>query len=251
MTGLSKNERRDPMSQLILPAPSAKQAQFLTDTHRVLAYGGARGGGKSWAVRVKAVLLCLRYAGIKVLIVRKTYPELQENHVLPLCQLLRVYDPDPRERLAEYNDQKKTLRFPNGSRILFRPCDDDRDALRFQGLEVDVLFVDEATQQPEERMQRLRSCVRGVNGFPKRLCFTCNPGGPGHGWVKRLFIDRRFRDTEDPRDYAFIRSLDTDLEDHVADETRYLCMSRPVRPLREAPAKAILSDPLDMLGDRR
>ena len=223
------------MSELIIPAPSEKQAQFLADTHRVLAYGGARGGGKSWAVRVKAVLLCLRWPGIKVLIVRKTFGELQENHILPLCELLRVYDPDPRERLAEYNDQKKTLRFPNGSRILFRPCDDDRDALRFQGLEVDVLFVDEATQQPEERMQRLRSCVRGVNGFPKRLCFTCNPGGPGHGWVKRLFIDRRFREGEDPEDYAFIPALVTDNQALMRSDPDYVRSLRALPPrLRDA-----------------
>ena len=101
------------MSTLSIPAPNPKQAQFLRDTHPVVAYGGARGGGKSWAVRVKAALLCLRYPGIKVLLVRRSYPELQENHIHPLCELLRVYDPDPEKRLAAYNDQKKQLRFPN------------------------------------------------------------------------------------------------------------------------------------------
>lgn len=65
-----------------IPAPSPKQAQFLADTHRHVGYGGARGGGKSWAVRVKAILLCLHWAGIKVLIVRKTYRELVNNHIV-------------------------------------------------------------------------------------------------------------------------------------------------------------------------
>ena len=189
---------------LTIPAPSPRQRLFLLDEHPVVAYGGARGGGKSWALRVKAALLCLRWPGIKVLIVRRSYPELQENHILPLCELLRAMDPDPAMRLASYQEQKKQLLFPNGSRILFRCCDDDRDALRFQGLEVDVLCVDEATQQPEERMQRLRACVRGANGFPKRVYLSCNPGGPGHEWVKRLFIDRRFREGERAEDYAFI-----------------------------------------------
>ena len=52
------------MAELILPAPSEKQKLFLSDEHKYIGYGGARGGGKSWAVRIKAVLLCLRYPGI-------------------------------------------------------------------------------------------------------------------------------------------------------------------------------------------
>ena len=218
------------MAELIIPQPSEKQMAFLTDTHKVLAYGGARGGGKSWAVRVKAVLLCLRYPGIKCLIVRKTYPELHENHILPLVELLRCYDPDPAERLAEYNDQKKTLRFPNSSRILFRYCDTDADALRFQGTETDVLFVDEATQQSEERMDRLRACVRGVNAFPKRVYFTCNPGGEGHAWVRRLFIDRQFREGEEPEDYAFIPALATDNAALMRADPGYIARLRRLPP---------------------
>ena len=197
------------MPELLLPEPSEKQKQFLRDEHRYVGYGGARGGGKSWAVRIKAVLLCLRYAGIKVMIVRRTYPELRENHILPLCRMLRCLGP-AEERLAVYQEGQKTLRFPNGSRILFRYLENESDTLRFQGSEVDVLFVDEATQQSEEKMEALRACVRGVNDFPKRMYFTCNPGGEGHGWVKRLFIDRNFREGENPEDHSFIQALVTD-----------------------------------------
>ena len=78
------------MNEIILkiPAPNEKQKRFLADTHRHIAYGGARGGGKSWAVRVKAVLLCLAWPGIRVLILRKTYRELQNNHIEPLLAML-------------------------------------------------------------------------------------------------------------------------------------------------------------------
>ena len=130
------------MSELLIPKPNEKQLLFLADQHKFIGYGGARGGGKSWAVRVKAALLCLNYPGIKVMIVRRTYPELQENHILPLCAMLRCLDDDPAERIAAYNDAKKHIVFPNGSRILFRYCDCDKDAARFQGTEVDVLFID-------------------------------------------------------------------------------------------------------------
>ena len=197
------------MAELILPEPSEKQKLFLRDRHKYIGYGGARGGGKSWAVRVKAVLLCLRYPGIKVMIVRKTYPELQENHIIPLCEMLGCYL-DGDEKIAEYNDGKKHISFPNGSRILFRYLENEKDAMRFQGTDVDVLFVDEATQQSESRMEKLRACVRGTNDFPKRIYFTCNPGGEGHGWVKRLFIDRHFREGEEPEEHSFIQALITD-----------------------------------------
>ena len=195
--------------KLLLPAPSPTQRRFFAAKHKYVAFGGARGGGKSWAVRVKAVLLCEKYPGIKVMIVRRTYPELRANHIVPLCALLHCGAEDG-GALASYHDARKEISFPNGSVILFRYCATDRDADRFQGTEVDVLFVDEATQQPEERMDRLKACVRGVNAFPKRIYYTCNPGGVGHAWVKRLFLDRRFREGERGEDYTFIRSLVTD-----------------------------------------
>ena len=222
------------MAELIIPAPSEKQRQFMLDTHKYVGYGGARGGGKSWAVRIKAVLLCYKYAGIKVMIIRRSYPELRENHIVPLCELLRT-NADKEQRLAAYTDQRKEITFPNGSRILFRYCENDRDSLRFQGTEVDVLFVDEATQQTEERMDRLKACVRGVNDFPKRIYFTCNPGGEGHAWVKRLFIDRKYKDSEREEEYGFIQALVTDNKALMAADPEYIRQLEALPPkLREA-----------------
>ena len=216
------------------PEPSPKQELFLTADNTYIAFGGARGGGKSWAVRIKAVLLCLNYPGIKVMIVRKTYPELQENHIIPLCQMLRCHG-SRRERLAAYNDSKKHIKFPNGSRILFRYCDKLKDAERFQGTEVDVLFVDEATHQSEEKIEKLNACVRGYNDFPKRTYYTCNPGGEGHQWVKRLFIDRKYRDEEDPAEYTFIQSRVTDNLALLEKDPRYMRRLKALPPkLRKA-----------------
>jgi hypothetical protein len=144
------------------------------------------------------------------MIVRKTYPELTENHIMPLVTMLNCYAPNRADRFASYNDSKKTITFPNGSRILFRYCENDKDAERFQGAEVDVLFIDEATHQSEDRMKKLTACVRGVNSFPKRIYMTANPGSEGHGWFKRLFIDRNYRKGENPNDYIFIQSKVTD-----------------------------------------
>ena len=144
------------------------------------------------------------------MIIRKTYPELTENHINPMCAMLKCYHPDKTERLASYNDSKKNITFPNGSRILFRYCDNEKDADRFQGTEVDILFIDEATHQSEDKYKKLSACVRGVNNFPKRIYLSMNPGGEGHHWVKRLFIDGKYHENENPDDYMFIQSLVTD-----------------------------------------
>lgn len=190
------------MKTLNLGMPSEKQMMFLTDTHRYIAFGGARGGGKSWAVRVKAVLLAFNYPAIKIMIVRRTYPELRSNHIEPLKLILGDF--------AVYKDSTKEFTFPNGSVIMFRHCANATDIDKYQGTEVDVLFLDEATQLSEAEFDRLKACVRGVNAFPKRIYLTCNPGGVGHGFVKRLFIDRRFTEHENPDDYVFIQSFVTD-----------------------------------------
>lgn len=169
------------------------------------------------------------------MIIRKTYPELQENHIVPLCSLLNCYSPQKSERIASYNDAKKNILFPNGSRILFRYCDAEKDAERFQGTEVDVLFIDEATHQSEEKMKKLTACVRGVNNFPKRVYFTANPGNEGHAWVKRLFIDKKYQDNENPDDYMFIQSLVTDNKALIESQPDYIKQLEALPPkLRKA-----------------
>ena len=182
-----------------IPEPNDKQKLFLTDTHRYVGYGGARGGGKSWCVRTKAKILAAKYPGIKICIVRKTYPELTANHIKPLTKEIQ-------KEMARYNDSKKEFRFVNGSEIIFRYLDTDKDLDRFQGTEFDILFLDEATQFSEDQYKMLIACVRGVNDFPKRVYITCNPGGVGHQWVKRLFIDRIYNTGEEPEEYSFIQA---------------------------------------------
>ena len=216
------------MKRLIIPMPSEKQQRFLTDQHKYICFGGARGGGKSWAVRAKAVLLCYNYPGIVCCIIRKTYPELRENHIKQLRQMLRCDQPG--ERFAVYNDSEKKISFPNGSTIIFRYLENEKDEGRFQGTEIDVLFLDEATQHPEQRWDILKACIRGVNQFPKRIYLTCNPGGEGHGWVKRLFIERNFKDTEKPEEYTFIQSLVTDNKALMREQPEYLDQLKALPP---------------------
>ena len=186
------------MRTLDLGRAQPKQTLFLKDKHRHIAYGGARGGGKSWAVRTKSKLLAFRYPGIKILIVRKTYKELQNNHIEQLTAELAGF--------AKYNRSDKMFRFPNGSTISFGYCANEGDLGQYQGAEYDVVFIDEAGQLQESWIRKINLCVRGTNGFPKRTYYTLNPGGPGHAYFKRVFVDRNFNPDEDPNDYFFIQA---------------------------------------------
>ena len=79
--------------KLHIDRPNPRQAEFLAATEKYIAFGGARGGGKSWAVRTKAKLLALRYGGIRLLILRRTYQELESNHIRFLRrELIRLAD---------------------------------------------------------------------------------------------------------------------------------------------------------------
>ena len=215
------------MTELRIGVPNEKQRRFLLDRHRHIAYGGARGGGKSWAVRTKAKLLALRYAGIKLLIVRRTLRELQNNHIDPLRQDLAG--------IAKYKASDKRFEFPNGSTITYGYCACNGDMAQYQGAEYDVVFLDEAGQLQKAWIDAINACVRGTNGLPKRTYYTLNPGGPGHGYFKRLFIDRRFETGEEPENYSFVQALVTDNRALMRQQPEYLKQLETLPPkLREA-----------------
>ena len=72
-----------------------KQKLFFASRKLYTAYGGAKGGGKTWAVRTKALLGAYNYAGIRILILRRTYPELQSNHIEPMLRMIKKVERRP------------------------------------------------------------------------------------------------------------------------------------------------------------
>ena len=214
-------------TEIVLPPPQPKQELFFAARERYVCYGGARGGGKSWCVQHKSALMAVRYAGIRILILRRTLVELRENHIRPMRKLLRG--------VADYKATDKAFEFPNGSLIVFGYCDSEGDVDQYQGQEYDVIFLDEATHFTEYQYATLTAALRGANDFPKRMYLTCNPGGPGHAWVKRLFIDRDFRGGERPEDYVFIPAKVTDNKILVEKDPEYVRrLDNLPRGLREA-----------------
>ena len=186
-----------------------KQKQFCLARTKHTAYGGARGGGKSWIVRYKACRMARRYGapdeysqGIRICIVRRTLEDLRKNHLDQLKIMLKG--------LAKYVKDDRRFVFDNGSTIKLEYCDNANDIDHFQGVEYDVIFIEEATQFDPEWLKQIAASCRGANNFPHRVYYTCNPGGPGHQYIKRLFVDRRFEGREKPEDYSFIQAKVTD-----------------------------------------
>lgn len=215
------------MINLAIDPPNEKQKLLLKARKKYIGYGGARGGGKSWGIRTKAILAGLRYPGITMVIVRKTYPELLNNHI----NIMRAQTAG----FAKYNEKERTLKFANGSKIIFQYCATDADLDNFQGQEFDLIFIDEATQLSEFQLDQIKATLRGVNDFPKRIYYTCNPGGKGHDYIKRLFITKKYKTGENPDDYEFIQSLVTDNVALMKKQPDYIEQLRSLPPkLRDA-----------------
>lgn len=198
---------------LTMPEPNPKQRRFMKDKHRYVAYGGARGGGKSFIAMWMAILFALCFPGIRICIVRKTLDELRNNYIYKMIPILHG--------IAKYNKSEKIFTFPNGSTIKFEYCACDSDLDHFQGAEYDVLFIDEACLLQEEWIDKIDACTRGVHfdpatglpiprKYPNRTYYMLNPGGPSHAYFKRLFIDKRYSEEEVPENYSFIQALVTD-----------------------------------------
>lgn len=213
-----------PKVQIRLPSPNPKQQMFLRSKYHYTCFGGARGGGKSWVVRVKALKLALKYPKIHIMILRSTFPELEANHVRPMREMVPT-------SIARYNESKHLMTFTNGSIIQFAYCANEKDLERYQGHEYEIIFIDEATNHDEIIFTKLKAINRSTRaGYPRRMYLTCNPGGKGHAWVKRLFIDKAYTDDERPEEYTFIQSLVTDNRALMKSQPEYIQTLKSMPP---------------------
>lgn len=150
----------------------------------MVGVGGARGGGKThWAFAQMGADDCQRYPGLKFLYLRKVMKSAREafSDVFP-----RVYG-----GLAhEYKAHEGVLKFDNGSRVILGHFKNESDIDAYLGIEYDAAVIEEATTLSNAKMRSIRSVVRtSKDGWRPRIYFTTNPGGIGHAWFKRMFIE--------------------------------------------------------------
>lgn len=159
-----------------------KQKQFIDADCDEVLYGGAAGGGKSYGQVIDAFLDALKYPGIKQLILRTTFPELERSLIMTALEVIP-------KTLCKYNASSHKMKFNNGSLIEFGYLGNDADVTKYQSAEYDIIRFDELTHFTEYRYTYMQSRIRGVNNFPKQIKSSTNPGSKGHAWVKERFID--------------------------------------------------------------
>ena len=170
--------------ELIFSPNKGPQTDFLAAPEKEVLYGGAAGGGKSYALLVDP----LRYAdnpNHRALLLRRTLGELAEL----IDQSKKVY---PKAFVnAIFKESKNLWIFPSGATILLSYVDKDSDATRFQGQSFTWIGIDELGHYPTPYVwDYLRSRLRTTDpSIETYMRASANPGGVGGWWIKKMFID--------------------------------------------------------------
>ena len=164
-------------------AQPGPQQEFLETEVFEVVYGGARGGGKTDASLGEFADHANKFGpAARGLFVRRTRVALEPT----LDRARTIYLPLG----ALWQEQKSRFRWRNGAVLYFRFLDRVADADRYQGHDYTRLYIEELTQFVSAvPIDKLKATLRSASGVPCRFRATCNPGGPGHNWVKARYID--------------------------------------------------------------
>jgi hypothetical protein len=158
------------------------QHHFLTCPADIVVYGGARGGGKSFAALGEFWCHAEDWgAAAKGLMLRRSREDLKDT----IDVARQMYG-----TAAEWKDKEKQFRFRNGAVFHMAYLESDQDAMNYQGWSLTRVYVEELTQYASSAgIFRLFATLRTTSGARCQFRATCNPGGPGHHWVKNWVID--------------------------------------------------------------
>lgn len=166
--------------------PKQQRAEDLSTEVDELFYGGAAGGGKTDWMLWHAYNQCLEYPGLRILAMRRTYPQLRESLIE---RSMQKFD----STKCKYGVAEKRWRFTNGSEIKFGFCDTDDDVRHYLSAEYDVVIFEELTEFTEYQytmlVSRNRTTVKKRRlGIRPHVISASNPGQVGHTWVKERFV---------------------------------------------------------------
>jgi hypothetical protein len=175
----------DAAMEVVFKPNPGPQTSFLSAAEREVLYGGAAGGGKSYAMLADP-LHGLNDPNFSGLLVRHTTEELRE-----LIQKSQELYPRAVPGI-KWSERKSQWISPRGGRLWMSYLDKDTDVTRYQGQAFNWIGFDELTQWSSPyawgyMRSRLRSAHASDLGLYMRA--TTNPGGAGHAWVKKMFID--------------------------------------------------------------
>ena len=169
--------------------PQPKQNELHSSPANEILYGGAAGPGKSHALRMEGLIWALRIPYLQVYLFRRTYPELEKNHIIPSLEIFP-------KGVGTYKDQKRRWEIPNGSMLHFSHCQYENDVFNYQGAEIHLLLIDELTTFTEFIYDYLRARVRCTLDIPEEykhkvpgIIAASNPGGVGHEFCKRRWVE--------------------------------------------------------------
>lgn len=172
-------------SRVVFQPNPGPQTDFLSASEQEVLYGGAGGGGKSFAM-VADPFRYVNNPNFRGLLVRRTNDELREL----ISTSKRLYiGADKRNQFLE---RDKTWVFPSGATLWMSYLESDDDVLRYQGQAFSWIGFDELTQWSSPyawNYMRSRLRTTTASGLKLYQRATTNPGGPGHGWVKKMFVD--------------------------------------------------------------
>ena len=168
--------------------PFDNQLFFLTYPSEELLYGGQAGGGKSDAL-LMAALQYINEPDYSALILRRTYQDLSQPNAI-MNRAKKWLDPFTKKQIVKWDGNTKTFTFPSGATLTFGYLSHDNDLDQYQGSELQFVGFDELTQFTEKQYTYLHSRLRKLkkSNIPIRMRAGTNPGGRGHNWVKKRFI---------------------------------------------------------------
>ena len=158
------------------------QLAFIQCPADIVIYGGARGGGKTYASLGEFWIHAEDYGtAARGLMVRKTREDLKDA----ISVGNRMFG-----RAAAWREKGGFFQFTNGARLYCAYLETDRDAENYQGWSLTRVYVEELTQYATSGpIFRLLATLRSPEGVPCQMRATCNPGGAGHHWVRDWVID--------------------------------------------------------------